>query len=54
MDHLGIGRIIIMPPPFSMGHRGRFEVNALIPLKEKYPDRNPGVSLREVEFPEGN
>jgi hypothetical protein len=39
MDHLGIGRIIIMPPPFSFGHRGRFEVHALIPLKEKYPDR---------------
>jgi predicted TIM-barrel fold metal-dependent hydrolase len=39
MDRLGIGQMIIMPPPFSLGLRGRFEINALIPLKEKYPDR---------------
>lgn len=39
MDELGISQIILMPPPFSMGHRGLFEVNDLIPVVEKFPNR---------------
>lgn len=39
MDELGISQIIIMPPPFSLGHRGLFTFNDLIPVAEKYPER---------------
>ena len=39
MDELGIRKIFIMPPPFSPGHRGIFDINDLLPAARKYPDR---------------
>ncbi|MBA4394386.1 MAG: hypothetical protein C0407_12615 [Desulfobacca sp.] len=39
MDGLGIQKIIVMPPPFSPGHRGLFDLNDLLPLARQYPDR---------------
>lgn len=39
MDDLDISKMIIMPPPFSPGHRGIFEANDLIPIAEKFPGR---------------
>lgn len=39
MDHLGIRKILVMPPPFSPGHRGLFDINDLVPVIHSYPDR---------------
>ena len=39
MDELGIRKIFIMPPPFSPGRRGLFDLEDLLPLVRKYPDR---------------
>lgn len=39
MVELGIGRMIVMPPPFSPGHRGIFEAHDLIRIAEEFPDR---------------
>ncbi len=39
MKELGIGKIIIMPPPFSPAHRGIFDSDALLPFAAEHPDR---------------
>lgn len=39
MDELGIRKIIIMPPPFSPGHRGIFDTDELLPFARKNPAR---------------
>src|SRR3972149_8036313 len=39
MDELGIQKIFIMPPPFSPGHRGIFEIDDFLPVTGKYPER---------------
>ena len=39
MDELGIRKIFIMPPPFSPGHRGLFDMDDLLPVARKYSDR---------------
>ena len=39
MNELGIKKIIIMPPPFSPGHRGLFEIDDLFPVVRSAPDR---------------
>ena len=39
MDKLGIRKIFIMPPPFSPGHRGLFDLDDLISFAKEYPAR---------------
>jgi len=39
MNELGIQKICIMPPPFSPGHRGIFEIDDFLPVTVKYPER---------------
>ncbi len=39
MDELGIQKIFIMPPPFSPGQRGIFEIDDFLPVIGKYPER---------------
>ena len=57
MDELGIRKIFIMPPPFSPGHRGVFDMDDLLPFAGKYPDRiavlGGGGSLNVMIHQEG-
>lgn len=39
MDELSIEKIIVMPPPFSPGHKGIFDAEDLLPFSRKYPER---------------
>ena len=39
MDKLGIGAIIVMPPPRSKSNPVRFDMDDLLPVIAKYPDR---------------
>jgi predicted TIM-barrel fold metal-dependent hydrolase len=39
MDQLGIQKILVMPPPFSFGQRGIFDIDDFISVVKKYPDR---------------
>jgi hypothetical protein len=39
MDRLSIKKMIIMPPPFPVGHPARYDIEDLIPVVNRYPDR---------------
>ena len=39
MKKLGIRKMVIMPPPLSPGHPVTFDVDELLPVARKYPDR---------------
>lgn len=39
MERAGMSRMIILPPPFSPDHPGRYTYEALLPAVRNYPDR---------------
>ncbi len=39
MDRLGIGRSLLMPPPFPPDHERRYDITALAAVVRRFPDR---------------
>ncbi len=39
MDRLGIKEMLIMPPPFSLQHPRQYDIDELIGIVRRYPDR---------------
>lgn len=39
MDKYGISKMIVMPPPYSLSNRNKYEIDRIIPLLNKYPGR---------------